>query len=228
MNDSLSSINFISLELVEGSLLFKYNSGISPLQVAFGGDVSNGEYHSVLVEISSNGRILLYFDCTISDNCSRYEAIAYPSVNFSTTAPFYIGGVEPTSRESLYHLTSTVSFVGSISNFSINGELLGLLHNSSSTTLRSTNVVVGHQRINQCENQPCMNGGQCIDLWFDYQCQCLSAYSGQYCDFLLIANFDNSYLYIEHTMSIMSLSLQFSTLSEDGILLSTGNVSSQL
>ena len=163
-----------------------------------------------------------------NDNCSRYEAVVYPSVDFSTTAPFYVGGVEPTSRESLYHLTSTASFVGSISNFSINGELLSLLPSSSSTTLRSRDVVVGYQRTNQCENQPCMNGGQCIDLWFDYQCQCLSAYSGRQCDFLLIANFDNSYLYIEHAMSIMSLSLQFSTLNEDGILLSTENVSSQL
>lgn len=195
--------------------------------MAFGDDMSDGEYHSVLVEISNSGTILLYLDCIVSDDsCSRYEAIVYPSVDFSTTTPFYVGGVEPTSHESLYHLTSTVSFVGSVSNFSIDGELLNLLPSSGSTTLRSRNVEVGHQRINQCDNQPCMNGGQCIDLWFDYQCQCSSAYTGRHCDFLLVANFDsNSYLYIEHVMSIMSLSLQFSTLNEDGILLSTENVS---
>ena len=195
--------------------------------MGFGDDMSNGEYHSVLVEISNSRTILLYLDCTMSDdNCSRYEAVVYPSIDFSTTTPFYVGGVEPTSRESMYHLTSTVSFLGSISNLSINGELLNLLPSSGSTTLRSRNVVVGYQRINQCENQPCMNGGQCMDLWFDYQCQCLSAYTGQHCDFLLVANFDgNSYVYIEHVMSITSLSLQFSTLNEDGILLSTENVS---
>ena len=227
MNDSLSSINFISLELVEESLLFKYNSANSPLQVVFGDKVNNGEYHNVLVEISSSGTTLLHLDCTMSDdNCSRYETVTYPSIDFSTTTPFYVGGVEPTSHESSYHLTSTVSFVGSISDFSIDGELLNLLPSNGSTTLRSRNAVVGYQRTNQCENQPCMNGGQCIDLWFDYQCQCLSAYTDQHCDFLLVANFDgNSYLYIENATSIMTLSLQFSTLNEDGILLSTENVS---
>ena len=227
MSGSLSTINFISLELIEGTLLFKYNSGNAPLNVVFGDDVSNGEYHSVLVEVSTSGSILLYLDCTTDDNCSSYEATVPPSVDFSTTAPFYIGGVEPTSRESSYHLTSTTSFVGSISNLLINGELLSLLPDGSSTTLRSRNVVVGYQRVNQCEDQPCMNGAQCVDLWFDYRCECLPGYSGRLCDFLFLANFDsNSYLYVEYAMSVVSLSLQFSTLNEDGILLSTENVSS--
>lgn len=209
-------------------MLLKYNSVDSPLQVTFGEELNRGEYHSVLVEISSNGSIQLYLDCTSDDDgCPSYEAVAHPSVDFSTITPFYVGGVEPPSRESLYHLTSNTSFVGSISNFTVNGELLNLLPNIGSTTLTPRNVVVGYQRVNQCENQPCMNEGQCIDLWFSYQCQCLPAYSGQHCDFLFLVNFNNnSYLYIEHDMSIMSLSLQFSTLNENGVLLSTGNVSS--
>lgn len=182
----------------------------------------------MLVEISSNGSIQLYVDCMSNDDCLGYEAVAYPSVDFSTIAPFYVGGVEVPSRESSYHLTSMTSFVGSISNFLVNGELLNLLPDTGSTTVRSRNTVVSYQRINQCENQPCVNGGQCIDLWFDYECQCPPAYSGQHCDFLLLVSFDNnSCLHIQQGMPIMSLSLQFSTLSENGVLLSTGNVSMQ-
>lgn len=226
-NGSLSSIDFISLELIEGSLLLKYNSGDAPLQVEFGDEMSNGEYHNVMIEISSNGSIQLYLDCTSDGNCLRHEAITHPTINFSTITPFYVGGVDPPSQESLYHLASNTSFVGSISNFSINGELLNLLpNNAGSTIVRSRNVVVDHKRLNQCENQPCMNGGQCIDLWFNYQCQCPLAYSGQRCDFLFLVNFEsNSYLYIEHAEPITSLRLQFSTLNNDGILLSAGNVS---
>ena len=194
-----------------------------------GNDVNNGDYHNIIIEVSSNGSIQLYLDCATDDNCPGYEAVTLASTNFNTIAPFYIGGVEPTSRESSYHLTSVTPFVGSIRDLSINGELLSLLPNSSSTTSRSRNVVVGYQRTNQCENQPCMNGGQCIDLWFDYQCRCPPAYNGRFCDFLFLITFDNnSYLYIEHAMPIMSLSLQFSTLNEDGVLLSTQNVSPQL
>lgn len=231
-NGFLSSINFISLELTEGSLLLKYNSGYEPLPVAFGDELSDGKYHSVLVDISISGSIQLYLDCTSDVDCQRYEMIIYPSVDFitvdfSTIVPFYVGGVEPPSQENIYHLTSSTSFVGSISNFSINGELLNLLPNSSSTTVRSRNVVVNYQRVNQCENEPCMNGGHCIDLWFNYQCQCPPAYTGEHCDFLFLVNFDNnSYLYVEHATPMMSLSLHFSTLNENGALLSTGNVSS--
>ena len=179
------------------------------------------------MEISSNGSIQLYVDCISNDDCPRYEVV-YPSVDFSTIAPFYVGDVEVPSRESLYHLTSTTSFVGSISNFSVNGELLNLLPDTGSTTVRSRNVIVSYQRVNQCEDQPCVNGGQCIDLWFDYECQCPPAYSGQHCDFLYLISFgNNSCLHIEQAMPIASLSLEFSTLSENGVLLSTGNVSTQ-
>ena len=180
----------------------------------------------MLVEISSNGSIQLYVDCTSNDNCPRYEAVIYPSVGFSTIAPFYVGGVEVPSRESSYHLTTTTSFVGSISNFSVNGELINLLPDIGSTTQRSRNVVVGYQRVNQCDNQPCVNNGQCIDLWLTYECECPPAYSGQHCNFLHLVSFNNnSYLHIQQVMPIMSLSLQFSTLNENGVLLSTGNVS---
>lgn len=195
----------------------------------FGSELNDGRYHYVVVEISSNGSIQLYLDCMSDDSCTRYEAVTYPSFVFTTITPFYVGGVDLPSRESMYHLTSTTSFVGSISNFSINGEVLNLLPNSGSTAVRSRNVAIGHQRIDQCESQPCMNDGQCIDLWFDYRCQCPPAYSGRHCDFLYLVTFDNdSYLYVEPATPIMSVSLQFSTLTENGVLLSTGNVSSQL
>jgi len=193
--------------------------------VAFGDELSDGEYHEMVVEIFSNGSIQTYLDCTSDDDCLVYEAIADLSTNFTTTTPFYIGGIEMDSQESLYHLTTTTSFVGSISNVSINEDLLNLLPNNNNA-IRSRNVIVGHQRIKQCEDQPCMNDGQCIDLWYNYQCRCLLAYSGQNCNFLFLANFDyNSFLHIEYAALITSLSLQFSTLNEDGVLLSIGNVS---
>lgn len=35
--------------------------------------------------------------------------------------------------------------------------------------------------VNDCEKQPCKNGGQCRDLDGDYSCQCPSPYVGKQC-----------------------------------------------
>jgi len=37
------------------------------------------------------------------------------------------------------------------------------------------------QDLSGCLSNPCQNGGTCIDIVNDYQCQCVSGYSGHYC-----------------------------------------------
>jgi len=212
-------INLFSLELSYGSLLLKYNSYDNPLSIRLGGQLNDGEYHTVTIQIFNNGSVLLCIDyvlCQGSDNINQ-------GVTFNTVLPFYIGGIEMSTNESMYYLTTSSSLIGAISNFSINGELFNLLPNS---TLGSRNVVVSHQRVDQCVPKPCLNDGQCTDLWFSYKCQCAVGFSGENCGFQYLANFNNySFLHINDTEEITSLSLEFSTLSSDGVLLYNGNVS---
>ncbi|XP_058015556.1 fibropellin-3-like [Ahaetulla prasina] len=35
--------------------------------------------------------------------------------------------------------------------------------------------------IDECESQPCENGGSCVDLVNSYRCDCLPGYSGETC-----------------------------------------------
>jgi len=214
------TINSISLELYYGSLLFKYNSYDSPLSIRLGGQLNDGVYHTVTVQ-TSNGSVLLCVDntwCQSGDNIN-------PGDTFNTVPPLYIGGIEMVTTESTYYLTTSSSLIGAISNFSIDGELFNLLPNSSSV-LGSRNVLVSHQRVDQCISEPCLNGGQCTDLWFSYECQCAVGFSGEDCGFQYLVNFNNySFLHINDAKELTSLSLGFSTLSSDGVLLSTGNVS---
>lgn len=37
--------------------------------------------------------------------------------------------------------------------------------------------------INECSNNPCMNGGTCIDLIDDYYCNCQGNYGGKRCSY---------------------------------------------
>ena len=36
--------------------------------------------------------------------------------------------------------------------------------------------------INECANNPCVNGGRCEDLVNDFECTCATGFSGQNCE----------------------------------------------
>ena len=40
-----------------------------------------------------------------------------------------------------------------------------------------------YSEINDCESNPCQNGGQCIDGIESYQCRCAIGYGGKNCTF---------------------------------------------
>ena len=36
--------------------------------------------------------------------------------------------------------------------------------------------------VNECEANPCKNGGTCVDLVGDYRCDCVPGYTGEDCE----------------------------------------------
>ena len=46
-------------------------------------------------------------------------------------------------------------------------------------TLTNANLLV---EINECESNPCENGGTCIDMEGGYECTCESGFTGPACE----------------------------------------------
>lgn len=40
----------------------------------------------------------------------------------------------------------------------------------------------GCPRVEQCDSDPCLNDGECVDLWTSYQCNCKRPYLGDNCE----------------------------------------------
>uniref|UniRef100_A0A8D2L3N7 EGF-like domain-containing protein n=1 Tax=Varanus komodoensis TaxID=61221 RepID=A0A8D2L3N7_VARKO len=43
-------------------------------------------------------------------------------------------------------------------------------------------VVVSFKEINECDSNPCQNGGRCIDLVDNFTCVCVVPFTGQHCE----------------------------------------------
>ena len=62
--------------------------------------------------------------------------------------------------------------------------------------------------INECDPNPCLNGGTCFDLIQDYRCNCTWPFNGRNCEnitgseiYLLISNFFDQLFTYHSTMN---------------------------
>ena len=55
------------------------------------------------------------------------------------------------------------------------------------------------KELNECESEPCLNGGTCVDLKTGYSCKCVDGYTGMY----------NVFLYRRFLLYVMSVLLAF-------------------
>ena len=45
-----------------------------------------------------------------------------------------------------------------------------------------TTITLTHSDIDECANNPCLNGGSCVDRINAFQCQCPVGITGETCD----------------------------------------------
>lgn len=63
--------------------------------------------------------------------------------------------------------------------------------------------------VNDCEKQPCKNGGQCRDLDGDYSCQCPSPYVGKQCQLRMCTTIRHTHFKQPDSLLLLALPQHF-------------------
>ena len=210
--------DFLSLELMEGSLLLKYETGGglgSNKMVQIGAGLNDGYPHHVA--ISLQGAV-----ASISVNTSLFGSTSPPpsSLPPQFTSSLFVCGVGMTTTATSFHLQSTTSLVATIRSFQVNHTLL-----QYSAVLEQTRAVLGFPLSSRCSPNPCSNGGQCVDLWTRYSCSCTLGFTGERCEIYNLAHFPANASLDLQVPVVTNISFGFSTLQQSGVLMTITSVS---
>uniref|UniRef100_A0A3B4Z0X8 Protein crumbs homolog 1-like n=1 Tax=Stegastes partitus TaxID=144197 RepID=A0A3B4Z0X8_9TELE len=167
---------FISLELAEGSLQAKVKSG-KVLQAIYPGRVNDGEWHQVTVTMDE--RLVLTVKGHGCDQGCQVKNEGHNHLIFLQPSSFqqlYVGGAP---QEYLANLSSRKGFLGCMEDLQVDHKLLlpqDLIREEN------TGLELGCTKKDWCQDDPCMQHGQCMDMWIHASCYCHRPYYGQHCE----------------------------------------------
>ena len=213
--------DFVALELQDGSLVLKYETGggLTPeKQTAVGANLDDGEYHHVSLIIKPIGAEI-FVD---SNNCSAGVSCYGNTVTSLNTIPLFssnlfIGGVGMKDNASSFHLESEVSLISTIKSLRINHTLI-----EYANILNEMDVMLGVLReVDPCAGNSCVRG-DCVDLWLTSTCSCPYQYVGEECEILTTAHLNVSSALYYNVQNIDSFVFEFSvTVQDESGLLAT-------
>lgn len=167
---------FASLELCGGSLLARVKSG-KLLEVSYPGKVNDGEWHQVTVTMDE--RLVLVVkgpgcekECQVKNEDHNHLSFLQPSTFYQ----IFVGGAP---QEYLLQTTARKGFIGCMEDLKVNHKLLLPLDLIKE---ESIGLVVGCSKKELCHDDPCMQRGQCVDMWVRAICACHRPYLGENCE----------------------------------------------
>lgn len=179
----------LSLSLEAGRLILTLTkeapSGVeseSPSQVLeLPHNVTDGQWHSVEATLGNWVLSLKLLDVSRSYGMQTYHKVApvqIPAGPLSPPQNTFVGGVlEDSDSRSVD--SALPAFIGCMRDVFVDWQLVvpeEWLSNSA------VNVSPGCSHRDRCLDVPCQNGGQCVNLWQSYRCQCPRPYKGQDCE----------------------------------------------
>ena len=178
--------DFLALELLEGSLFLKYETGGGlnvKKQFLLGNNLNDGLQHRIDLFINEAGTALVLDSNNCSSNVLCYgETSTSDSAEPSFLSELLIGGYAVNDNAAQFHLETELSLISTISNFYLNHTKVKY----TDFTLESCSL--GNLRANDpCVDKQCANGA-CIDLWLSSGCTCDNYYVGDLCDLLTTAH----------------------------------------
>ncbi|GFT00424.1 neurexin-3b, partial [Nephila pilipes] len=173
--------DFFAFELLDGHVFLLLNLGSGAVKVkATTRRVDDGQWHSVSLKRSGkSGRV------TVDE--SAVDFITPGNSNqLDLEGPLYVGGVGTSAQgvlipSELWSGSLRYGYVGCMKDLIINGrtvDLAGVSQKQDSGSIRPA----CHTPTPQCDSQPCLNNGLCLEGWNHFTCDCShTSYSGTVC-----------------------------------------------
>ncbi|XP_051158624.1 protein crumbs isoform X1 [Leptopilina boulardi] len=172
-------LTYYMLELVNGKLNL-HSSLLNKWEGVFiGSGLNDSNWQKVFVAINATHVVLSANEEQTIYPINLNEGSNASHTSFPTT---FVGGTITNLRK-LPH--GPPFFVGCTEDVVINGEWV--YSGTESKTVLMENVESGCSRTDQCEPNPCENGGHCTDIWQSYKCACERPYLGNACQYNMTA-----------------------------------------
>jgi leucine-rich repeat transmembrane neuronal protein 1/2 len=180
------SSDFLAFELLDGHIYLLLNLGSGSVKVkATTRRVDDGHWHTVsLRRTGRSGRV------TVDESAVDFISPG-TSNQLDLEGPLFLGGVGTQSTEStkmshilpaeLWSGSLKYGFVGCVRDLVVNGDAIDIAEFARRQDSGSIRPAC-HTSPPQCDSQPCMNSGSCIEGWNRFTCDCsLTSFTGPVC-----------------------------------------------
>ncbi|XP_045065406.1 basement membrane-specific heparan sulfate proteoglycan core protein-like isoform X1 [Coregonus clupeaformis] len=164
--------DFVSLEMVDGYVQFRYELGTGQAVLRSPEPVTLGQWHRM-----EAGRLDKDGSLTVDGGREVRRSSPGKAQGLNIHTPMYLGGV-PNMEIVPKALNISDLFVGCIGEVSINGKKVDL-----SYSFTDSMAIVQCKDNSPCDRNPCLNGARCMpSAEYEYQCLCKDGFEGERCE----------------------------------------------
>ncbi|XP_058793471.1 agrin-like isoform X2 [Phymastichus coffea] len=167
--------DFISLNLVQGKLQFRFNLGSGIANITSPDIVMLDTWHSVRISRLGREGLLRLDNGTVARGFS-----GSPLTELNLELPLYIGGVK--HWKEIHKLAGAMTgLTGAVQRLMVNDKTYQNL--AINQTQHNTEIYNGLPC--PSNSNPCNNGGVCFPLLNSFFCKCAAGYDGIHCEFFM-------------------------------------------
>lgn len=196
--------SFITLSVQEGYLFLELQSiaennmtdsrgdhQVSTVSLSSRSIISDGEWHNIHLFMATPWTLTSRWTLVLDEEIEEASSSKGQAGNLDFLregVDIFLGGLAPDAGWSLAGCLSTVELGGVVLPYLSNAEVNLPRLQPEQFVLQSVNsAVLGCSGASVCEPNPCLNGGQCQDLFNWFNCSCVGGWAGRRCDLFVNA-----------------------------------------
>ena len=171
--------SFFTLMLEDGKLKV-HSSMLQEFEgVSIGDNLNDTKWQQVYVAFNTSHLIM-----GLNNIYTRTHAINADNATHTAFNMTYLAGLPVNSKSIVLVKSPYEEFIGCIQDISVNGiKVTERVLREGELGITQNNTEKGCIRTEQCSPNPCMNDGQCKDLWRSKKCICNRPYLGPNCEY---------------------------------------------